>query len=101
MTDYPFEPPRTAADLDSLDEAEIHAGSRDYYLCDPEPGPNRGRAYWYGWHVAAMNHGDRETDDAMRALIKEVTVRENGLLRLVTRRERIAKRRATETHPTD
>lgn len=89
MPDYPFDPPRTAADLDSLDEAEVWEGSRDYRRGDPEPGPNRGRAYWYGWHVAAMNHGDRETDDAMRALVRAVTVRErDGALRLVTREER-------------
>ncbi len=85
---YPFEPPRTAADLDSLDDAEIMEGSRDYQRGDPEPGLNRGRSYWYGWHVAAMNHGHRETDDAMRALVREVTVRENGVLRLTTREER-------------
>ncbi len=92
MANYPFDPPRTAADLDSLDDAEIYAGSRDYQRGDPEPGPNRGRAYWYGWHVAAMNHGDRETDEAMRDLVRAVTVRENGALRIVTREERSAKK---------
>lgn len=92
MTDYPFEPPRTAEDLDSLNDDEIWEGSRDYQHGDPEPGLNRGRAYWYGWHVAAMNHGDRETDDAMRDLVRAITVRENGVLRIVTAQERMKER---------
>lgn len=97
MTAYPFDPPRTAADLDSLDEVELQEGSLDYRRSDPEPGQNRGRAYWYGWHVAAMNHGHRETDDAMRELVRNVTVRENGALRIVTREERIGQS-ATSLH---
>lgn len=94
----PFPGVRTAADLDSLDDDEIMAGSRDYLTGDPEPGMNRGRAYWYGWHVAAINHGDRETDDDMRALVRAVTIRTaEGALRIVTREERatIAQQKGT------
>ena len=56
----PFAPVRTAEDLDSLDPNEIVAGFRDFQRGDPEPGPNRGRAYWHGWRVAAADHGRQE-----------------------------------------
>lgn len=89
MKDYPFDPPRTAVDLDALDDNEILQGCLDYRSGDPEPGQNRGRAYWYGWHVAAMNHGDRDTDDAMRALVQDTTERTlTGALRIISREER-------------
>lgn len=89
MKDYPFEPPRTAEDLDSLDDEEIFSGSMDYRKGDPEPGANRGRAYRYGWHVAAMNRGHRLTDDAMRELVRNTTRRlPNGSLQIVTRKMR-------------
>lgn len=88
-----FLPVRTADDLDSLDENEVYQGSRDYQKGDPPPGPNRGRAYWHGWRVAAMNHGDLPTDDDMRALVKSITRREpDGALRLLTREDRARER---------
>ncbi len=67
-----FEPVRTIADLDSLDHGEIVAGYVEYEPGDPEPGINRGRAYWHGWHNAAIDHHQIEKDDAAAELAHEV-----------------------------
>lgn len=48
-TTHPFRPPETLADLDALDDDECVAGYMGYSADDPEPGPNRGRSYWWGW----------------------------------------------------
>lgn len=37
------------ADLETLDEDAIGEGYRTAEQGDPEPGPNRGRAFWHGW----------------------------------------------------
>lgn len=50
-----FEPVSTLADLDTLDDDEIVAGYNDWRPGDPEPGENRGRAYWHGWMNAARD----------------------------------------------
>jgi hypothetical protein len=44
-----FRPVATLADLETLDEQEIIEGYTSAKRGDPEPGPNRGRAYWHGW----------------------------------------------------
>lgn len=51
-----FEPVLTLDDLDSLDNDEIVEGYCGWRPGDPEPGPNRGRAYWHGWMNAAYDH---------------------------------------------
>jgi hypothetical protein len=56
----PFEPVRTKADLDTLDEREIAAGYVSTERGDPEPGPNRGRAFWHGWRNRTMWRGPLE-----------------------------------------
>jgi hypothetical protein len=66
-----FEPVASVADLDTLDEDEILAGYREYRVGDPEPGPNRGRAYWHGWRNAARDRGQLPSDDASRRLAHE------------------------------
>lgn len=45
----PFAPVKTLDDLDSLDENEIIEGYKSAERGDPEPGENRGRAFWHGW----------------------------------------------------
>lgn len=67
-----FRPVETAADLATLDEAEILAGYMEYLRGDPEPEPNRGRAYWHGWRNAAADCGQIEIDAAMRKLANEM-----------------------------
>jgi hypothetical protein len=66
-----FEPVASVADLDTLDEDEILAGYREYRVGDPEPGPNRGRAYWHGWRNAARDRSQLPSDDASRRLAHE------------------------------
>jgi hypothetical protein len=67
-----FEPIRTLADLDALDQDEIVAGYCEARRGDPEPGPNRNRAYWHGWRNAMIDMGELPTDDASRQLAREV-----------------------------
>ncbi len=74
-----FEPVRTLADLDTLDHAAIVEGYMSASRGDPEPGPNRGRAYWHGWRNAMIDMGAIEIDDAARALVHEVAP--NGVYR--------------------
>ena len=67
-----FEPVRTVADLETLDDAEILAGYLEAKRGDPEPGVNRGRAYWHGWRNAMMDFGEIEIDSAARQLAHDV-----------------------------
>lgn len=67
-----FEPVRTKADLDTLDRAQIVEGYLAAERGDPEPGPNRGRAYWHGWRNRMMDLGEIPIDDAARRLIHEI-----------------------------
>lgn len=70
-----FEPVRTLADLDSLDETEIIDGYLSAQHGDPEPGPNRGRAFWHGWRNRMMDYGELPHDDASRQLVSEYVAR--------------------------
>ncbi len=70
-----FEPVRTKADLDTLDHDDIVQGYMSAARGDPEPGPNRGRAYWHGWRNAMIDLGEWQPDDASRALAHEVCPR--------------------------
>ncbi len=51
-----FEPVRSKADLDTLEEAEIIEGYMSAERDDPEPGANRGRAFWHGWRITFLCH---------------------------------------------
>lgn len=62
MEDVAFMPVRTMADLDSLDPEEIVEGYCAGHEGDPEPGHNRGRAYWHGWRNGAVDSGRRKVD---------------------------------------
>jgi hypothetical protein len=67
-----FPPVETAADLATLDHAEIVAGYMEFRPGDPQPGPNRGRAYWHGWRNAAIDHGEAKPDAASARLVHEI-----------------------------
>lgn len=67
-----FVPVRTIADLETLDSDDITAGYMEWHAGDPEPGPNRGRAYWHGWRNAAIDHRAIEKDEAAAQLAYEV-----------------------------
>lgn len=45
----PFTAPATIEDLLTLDDDELFEGYMSYQRGDPEPGPNRGRSFWWGW----------------------------------------------------
>lgn len=64
-------PVTKAADLVTLDPAEVLEGYNDGYSGDPEPGGNRSDAYWHGWRNGALDGGHREKDDAQAALARD------------------------------
>jgi hypothetical protein len=67
----PFEPVRTVADLETLSEAEIIDGYTSAVRGDPEPGENRGRAFWHGWCNRMRDIGARPHDEASAQLAHE------------------------------
>lgn len=75
MTMQSFEPVRTKADLESLDHADVLEGYLSAERGDPEPGPNRGRAFWHGWRNRMIDMGELPSDDAARQLAREVVNR--------------------------
>jgi hypothetical protein len=66
-----FEPVRTKADLDSLDQADVLEGYRSAERGDPEPGENRGRAFWHGWRNRMIDYGILKPDDASMQLVHQ------------------------------
>lgn len=68
----PFAPVTTLADLATLDEAEMLEGYLSAERGDPEPGPNRGRAFWHGWRCRMFDYGVIKADDGHRQLTREV-----------------------------
>jgi hypothetical protein len=86
-----FEPVKTKADLDSLDQADVLEGYMSAERGDPEPGPNRGRAFWHGWRNRMIDLGQIPSDDASRQLVKEV---------VEAMRAEAAKRDLTQTEAT-
>lgn len=67
-----FEPVRTLADLDTLDQNEIVSGYLSAERGDPEPGENRGRSFWHGWRNGMIDLGELPKDDAAAQLAREV-----------------------------
>lgn len=72
----PFEPVRTLADLDSLDHDEIVAGYLSATRGDPEPGENRGRAFWHGWRNRMIDKQELPKDEAASALARAVVAKQ-------------------------
>lgn len=70
-----FAPPKTVAELDSMDAEAIVEGYRSAERGDPEPGPNRGRDFWYGWRNRMMDLGVIPIDSAHMALCSEIAAR--------------------------
>ena len=66
-----FEPVSTYADLQTLNEDEILDGYLSAERSDPEPGQNRGRAYWHGWRNRMIDLGALPHDDATANLARE------------------------------
>lgn len=70
----PFERVRTKADLESLSQQDIFDGYLSAERGDPEPGENRGRAYWHGWRNRMIDYGELPVDEASIALVKELAL---------------------------
>ena len=66
-----FAPVRTLRDLNSLDERGILEGYASAERGDPEPGENRGRAFWHGWRNRMIDIGVLKSDDSSRQLAAE------------------------------
>lgn len=71
-------PVTTLEDLDALDDAEIIEGYHDGRGGEPEPGDNRGRAYWHGWRNGAADAGRIKVDVAMEKLVHLFLARERA-----------------------
>ena len=69
-----FEPVRTRADLQALRLEDVVLGYTETRPGDPEPGVNRGRAYWHGWRCRMFDYGELGIDDAHRALVHEIAL---------------------------
>lgn len=66
-----FAPVKTVAELESLDQAEILEGYMSAERGDPEPGENRGRAFWFGWCNRQRDYGVIPPDPIHTALARE------------------------------
>lgn len=73
-----FAPVTTLADLDSLDHADVVEGYASADRGDPEPGPNRGRAFWHGWRCRMMDYGMIPIDSDHMRLTHEVIARQRA-----------------------
>ena len=73
-----FEPVKTKSELDALDQAEIVEGYRSAEAGDPEPGENRGRAFWWGWRCRQMDRGLIEITADHMALTRECVKANRG-----------------------
>ncbi|WP_205668218.1 hypothetical protein [Bradyrhizobium manausense] len=65
-----FKPVVTLADLDSLNQDLVAEAYISAKRGDPEPGSNRGRAYWHGWRCRMMDLGEISIDDGHRRLVR-------------------------------
>lgn len=66
-----FKPVSTLADLETLDQDEIMEGYRSAERGDPEPGENRGRAFWHGWCNRMRDMGELPPTEASCKLAHE------------------------------
>lgn len=71
MSDEQRSPVTTAADLATLDEAEIIEGYNDGREGFPCSG-NRSRSYWHGWKNGMVDSYRADPTPESRALIRDV-----------------------------
>jgi hypothetical protein len=74
-----FAPVKTLEELDSLDHAEMIEGYAAAERGDPEPGPNRGKAYWHGWCNRMRDFGELPIDPEHLALVRAWVARESSV----------------------
>lgn len=80
-----FPPVITLDDLDSLDDADMREGYMSAERGDPEPGENRGRAFWHGWRVRMMDYGVLKIDAEHCELVSAWVKREGERRRASSR----------------
>lgn len=64
-----FTPVTTLEELDALDDIGLFDGYMSAERGDPEPGENRGKAFWHGWRCRMMDLRELPIDDAHRSLV--------------------------------
>ncbi|WP_398482535.1 hypothetical protein [Tardiphaga sp.] len=69
----------TLAELDALDDDEIFAGYTEAKPTDPEPGENRGKAYWHGWCNRQRDAGVLDWNPIHADLVHQCRLREDAL----------------------
>lgn len=67
-----FRPVSTKSDLDTLSLDEIVEGYMSAERGDPEPGLNRGRAFWHGWCNRMRDYGVLPITEESMQLTREV-----------------------------
>lgn len=72
----PFARVETAEDLATLNSADIFEGYMSAERGDPEPGENRGRAFWHGWCNRQRDNGVLPTDAISVALVRSIRAAE-------------------------
>lgn len=70
-----YRPVATVEDLETLNQDEIVEGYLGWRSGDPEPGPNRGRAYWHGWMNRARDNRERPHTPESEQLGREIVQR--------------------------
>lgn len=80
-----FTPVCTLEELDALNEGEMLEGYLSAQRGDPEPGENRGKAFWHGWRNRMMDKGELSHDEASRILAHLFLERERKLRQMVMR----------------
>lgn len=74
-----FQPVRTKADLEKLEDDDILTGYI-HGLSDPiQPGSDKSRGYWHGWRNAQSDKHRVPIDDAQMQLVREVVGTYKGL----------------------
>lgn len=76
-----FAPVRTLEDLDTLDEAAIIEGYTTAKSGDPEPGENRGRAFWHGWRNRMIDLGTVEVGHDRHSSAAEIQISDGRAVR--------------------
>ena len=74
-----FEPVSTLAELDALNEDKILEGYQSAEAGDPEPGANRGKAFWHGWRNRMIDIGAIPHDAESVRLVREFVKRARSM----------------------
>ncbi|MFC4275547.1 hypothetical protein [Achromobacter aloeverae] len=67
-----FQPVRTKADLDTLDDDDIVAGYMHGLNGGDEPGSDKSRSFWHGWRNGMVDSRRAEPDSAQGELAREL-----------------------------